>query len=824
MLRWTRIFCFIIIISLVLLFANRLILNGTAERSSFMKGRVLTTEGTPFIAGEESWVDLCLKATVPGFTDDLWIRVESDGSYNFEGNLITGDYRIFIYAGGVNNLYTGGLPVKVYLEAGQTLIQDLSLAKPSITGKILTPNGMVFVRDKNTMVRIHLKTTAEDEKAVPEIDTLINDDSSFRLGGNLPPGDYLLWASVNGDRNLYTDSLPKTVSLETGMAQIQDLFLTNPTIKGAVLTPGRAFFLPTPEFWVEIALKSGTKDEKEITRVQLSSDGSYQLGGNIAPGGYKLFGYTKGNHRIYHDTPPVEILVKPGVVLTQNLTLTNFLVRGKVLNPEGAPMIINRECGAEIILKGASEDGKEIVDPRINSDGTYGLGDLPPGDYLIRAKTKGADNPYTDSEPVSIHLEVGTTVIMDLSLTSPALKGKVYTPDGAPFIPGQESWVDLSLTIGSDRKIVAVKKVNRDGSFIFGGGIPTGKYQLYAHTGGKDNIYTDAIPINLNLTAGILLIQDLKITYPRINGKVLKPDGTLFQIEPDCGVTIKMKPVGGQEIITETVNREGIFRIGSSFPAGHYLIWASVQGVKNPYTDSISQAVEVKDDSTIELNLRMTDPLISGKVITPGGEAFKPGDQPGLKVFVGDFARGKERLAETNVNSDGTFRLGGSLPEGNFQLGVEVDPEFQCPYTGSRLVAVRVLPGHGIAQDLQLTKPLVTGKVATPGGAAVITEEESLVELSLCLSGSNYLDRNEITRVKVNKAGGYKIGGAIPDGEYVLWALTRGNNNPFADALPVSIKLKTGQTINLDFELNNPVITGKSLNPGRCSVCTSAGP
>jgi hypothetical protein len=811
----TRVFCSIIIISLMLVAVRGLASNGAEVKLPSLQGRVLTPEGTPFIPGPGISVELCLKTVDPDAGDDRLSKAQADGSYCFEGEIPTGDYRIYTDVTGVG-LYSGGLPVNIHLESGHVLSQDLTLVYPSITGRVFTPDGNIFVPGKGFSVRIQLRTAGKNERDL--LDTELNPDGSFRLGGSLPAGDYSLRASVGGDNNPFTDSISQVFHLEAGTVVIQDLSLTRPAIRGAVLGPGGAIFTPTDDCWVEVALRAvgPGSEEKEVSRTRIGKDGSFKLGGSIPAGLYKLCGSIRGGNVTYSDPLPLEISYQAAEFPVQFLSLTNPLLRGRVLNPDGSPFVPGRDSRVEVHLKSAGPDPKEIV-VKPNNDGSFLWGGIiSDGEFLVWAVAGGSNNPYTDSSSRSVRFVKGTTMVQDLRLTNPIISGKVMVPEGTLFVPRPEAWVDLSLRMkGGDETEVTAAKVNSDGSYRLGGPIQTGDYRLLVYARGKENGYTDPVPLNLQVIEGRSLVQDIKLLNPQLKGRVLKPDGKPFAPDEmvDADLRIQASWDHGTEPLTEIIFRDGAYRLGGTLSAGVYRIWAAVRGVNNPYTDSIPMLFQIKADTTMVQDIRLTNPLVKGRLLEPGGAVYQPGEKAGVRVLLTDSVLEKKLVAGVMVYSDGTFKIGGEIPDGRYQLRTDFSQSnIPCPYAEPDPVTVELKEGTLLIQDLRFSNLVVSGKVYTPGDAVFIPEEESMVEICLRPLAASW-GKGVVSRAEAGRDGSYKVGGDLPDGDYLLQALVKGNNNPYANALPVAVNVKAGKTVAQDLSLLSPSVIGSILNP-----------
>ncbi len=129
-------------------------------------GKVLTAEGAVFIPQDESTVDACLNLT--NITDSTnhvaRVSVESEGSYHIYSNNCnsrftqSGDYMITAEVWGNNNPFANAIPLKVHIEAGKLIAQDIRLTNPVVIGRILKPDGNALIPPPGSGICIGLFT------------------------------------------------------------------------------------------------------------------------------------------------------------------------------------------------------------------------------------------------------------------------------------------------------------------------------------------------------------------------------------------------------------------------------------------------------------------------------------------------------------------------------------------------------------------------------------------------------------------------------------------------------------------------------------------
>ncbi|MDO8685537.1 MAG: carboxypeptidase-like regulatory domain-containing protein [Clostridiales bacterium] len=274
---------------------------------------IRTPEGVPFIPGGGSCVKVSLR--LPDGEDIIATGMDGEGYYKFEGGIPAGDYELYVYSFGANNPYADSMPVPIHIEEGQTLVQDIYLTDPLITGYVFTPDGQPYIPGMDSGVNIFLKDYDGNGIRMG----CMNEDGSYKLGKDIPAGDYFLYADTCGNNNPYTAGIPVAVHIVEGQPLTQDIYLTNPSVAGMVLTPEGIPFIPGGWSWVKVCLKS--PDGKDITGTGINPDGSYKMPGGIPTGDYMLYAYMEGTNSPYTSAIPVAVHIVEGETLAHDIYL-----------------------------------------------------------------------------------------------------------------------------------------------------------------------------------------------------------------------------------------------------------------------------------------------------------------------------------------------------------------------------------------------------------------------------------------------------------------------------------------------------------------------
>ncbi|MCL6589063.1 MAG: putative Ig domain-containing protein [Firmicutes bacterium] len=795
-----------------------------------IQGVVLAPTGAKFRNEPDSKVEV--KICPPDSKEAVaaGIPVNENGYFELSQVIPDGDYLVYAEAKGSKNPYLDSKPLMVHIKAGSRLQIELTLTAPLVKGWVYKPDQTVFGSEYESNVWVYL--TPVDSAAVLA-GGIVQDDGSFKLGSELEAGDYLLYAEARGSNNRYADSAPLKVRLEPGKLMLANLFLTAPLIQGMVLKPNGTPYTKTPGVAARVWLQPLKDSEKgaAIVYQDIGENGSYKFG-NLDPGDYLLGASLQGGVQTAADSIPVKVHITAGHLLIQNIILTVPSITGRVFTPGNRLYIPGPESGVEIALLAGGSDGKEVTRSSLRKDGAYSLGgNIPAGDYTILARVQGKENPYTDALPVNIKMRAGQRLVADLWLTNPLVKGRVLTPGGTLFLDKPDCWVSVQLAKpGPNTNLlttVATSGLDKEGSFKFGGPIPAGEYQLTAEAKGSANPYTGSKPVKVYINPGQIAAMDLVLNNPALQGRVLKPDGSPASSGPGQEISIRLEPfgTGGDQTDIFPVNQDGSYRVGN-ISGGQYKVWAQVEGQKSPYYDSEPVLVRLNGEKAVNQDLTLTQPLITGTIKTPDGNLFISGPDSGVEVVLKTADAVGREIIRVKAYPNGAYRLGGKIPTGDYRLYALVWGASN-PYLDAEPLRVHITTGLVIEQEIQLKNPVICGQVLTPKGSPFLPKEGATVEVFLKPYGPGIGAVKDGVgaavlswKAAVSKNGAFKVGGDFKEGDYILEALARGNDNPYADAIPIPVHLKTGEIVKQDISLVLPTVTGTLLDPNGVRLTT----
>jgi hypothetical protein len=189
--------------------------------------------------------------------------------------------------------------------------------------------------------------------------------------------------------------------------------------------------------------------------------------------------------------------------------------------------------------------GFEVTSLYLASDGTYKLGGIVPGDYVIQVEVSGT-NQYVNSLPQDVTLGTASQTL-DLTIAAPMLQGKVSNPDNSPL--NNYYSIEVKLT-DLDGKLITTASVDYEGNYFIGG-IPAGSYLVKAAviSLGNDGFF-DSPTQEVALLTGQTITCNLVLTTSVIHGKVLNPNGTPFVNDSNHQVEVVLAAPDGKELAT----------------------------------------------------------------------------------------------------------------------------------------------------------------------------------------------------------------------------------------------------------------------------------
>jgi hypothetical protein len=201
-----------------------------------ISGRLVDPDGTSFKPGKGLFAFVELVNVADGSKPVIHYDVDSTGSYRLQGKVPKGKYRLHAHPFGPANVLNNNIEEAIDLDRDYMATKDITLTAPIVIGWVYTPEGQVFlpgtdsigsnfIQGDSTWVRICLVPIGKTE--VIEAERLMS-FGNFRIGvlGDVPDGDYLLFAQVMGPNPPFGDSDPVKISVNSSNTASQEIYLT----------------------------------------------------------------------------------------------------------------------------------------------------------------------------------------------------------------------------------------------------------------------------------------------------------------------------------------------------------------------------------------------------------------------------------------------------------------------------------------------------------------------------------------------------------------------------------------------------------------------
>jgi len=471
------------------------------------------------------------------------------------------------------------------------------------------------------------------------------------------------------------------------------------------------------------------------------------------------------------------------------------IISGRILNPDGTPFEMQDGTYLSVILKNFNSNSEYgLTQVQVNDDGTYELAyEYASGEYELVVLIDGKNIPYVDSLPDPIKVSSGQKYNKDLKLSYPEITGKILTKEGTPLEIFKETNVNVELRNATNQEFHRNITVSSDGSFNFGGGLPSGEYFLRATANGNCK-YLYSEEININFEKGNKLIKDIPLERANATGRILKPDGTLYKPEGYAYSLIYFDKVGedtfGKYI---TGAYEGYYNFGYLADEGDYLCRLIPMGDDNPYTASEPIIVHLSPDETVIQDLVYTSPMLKGKVLSPDGKSLE--DNVGRIEVELRSAQEPYRLEnKTIANKDGSYSIGG-VPSGVYILKAINYDIFKSPYCDSMETKIILDENDGIIiKDINLSNPQINARVFNTDGSVLTREENYYIDITL-RSVDGRLEKS-----LCQPDGTFHLGG-FSEGDYYMEA--KSINHDYIKSEKVKVHLSPGELIYVDLYLKN---------------------
>ena len=520
--------------------------------------------------------------------------------------------------------------------------------------------------------------------------------------------------------------------------------LSSPTNGNAVVDGACSFFTATSGNFKGFMNVTGTFVVGNVP----PGDYVIQVGGDQGDQAQTIFDVTSG--------PFIQLFPSTGPTGTHvTIEGSNFLPTDttcSVSSPTNGNAVVDGACSFFIATTGSFKG-------LMNVTGTFIVGNVPPGDYVIQV-----DGNQGDSAQAVFDVTTGPTITL-----SPA-SGPVgihVTVNGTGFLPTDTSCTVTSPTSGSivlDGACAAIGGTGKVEASFLVGSVPAGQYVIEV-----DGSAGDLAQALFNVTVGPTIT--LSPTAGRIGTEVTVTGSGFLPTDTSCTIT---SPSSSMITIAACSVRAGTGKISGSFTVGNVGPGQYVVEVDGSPGADFAQAV-----FTITIGPTLTLSPASGRIgvhVFFNGTGFLPTDSSCTVSSPGSSAV----LAGTAACS---IVLGSGAPTGSFTIGNVVPGQYVIEVDGS--------PGSDFVQRVfnVTIGAMITLSPGTarPGGGVIVNGTGFLPTDSSCTilsPGSNaVLTGSAACAIQLGTGviqGSFIVGNVQP-GQYVIQV--SGDQSDFAQAV-----------------------------------------
>jgi Carboxypeptidase regulatory-like domain len=598
---------------------------------------------------------------------------------------------------------------------------DAKLAdSPYVTGKITAATGPVegaevSVYETNTDTRVAWATT---------------DSTGLYRTKPLAPGKYDVY--VDGTDELigqwYTDAEEQsdatTLVVAKDQPTVADLVLKKgATIHGTVTGPDG----PVVGAWV--SAESVESWDSTYTDAQ----GQYSLGG-LPAGDYTVhvwpsFGNSGLIRQYYNgkyewESADKVTLAKGATASGINFSLTTGTsISGKIVSDDGRGTYFS----VEAYRKATSGDWESFTEGEVSDDGTYTMGQIPPGEYKLVASGRGYNDQWwngKDSLETATPITVGVAPLTGRDFVlpvGPGISGKVTVADGQAFDPDDMEVEVYRYYEGDGFDYYDDFGLADDGTFLLS--VPQGTYKIavndyYRRTYARQfwsnkASLGEADPIEVG--TGRVSGKDFVLQRTRkVSGSVVLPPGVT------SGVSVVLTGPDGHQFY-ETV-APGAEQFSFAVAPGTYTLMFSGKGVLTEWWQDKASAAQATP-ITVTANADVTGLVavlaegakVSGTVTGVGGMPLD------AQVRVLDADTGLS-VAWDRTDPDGQYAIAG-LPAGSYVVrfdasGTDYAPQwFSGAAKRASATTITLAENGAVTADATLTSgAILTGKVTDQNG------------------------------------------------------------------------------------------------------------
>lgn len=513
-----------------------------------------------------------------------------------------------------------------------------------ITGTVTSPGG--YPLPTGTKVRL-FQPNGWDLVGQAQVDV---DTGTFSIGP-VSNGLYALKAVPPASSD-YTQSLPLPVSVLNAPVDVGTVPLTQPEVYGTVTAPDG---LTPATATVKVHTGNGMLVQF------LNAPGGRFLVGGLPNGGYSLRASPATDDPYWHSAPRVVSI--DGISETITLALTVADLHGVVQDHLGNPV-------HNAHVRATKVDGDHFRHHDLTSpSGTYAIGGLIPGIYLLEAEPPWYEGGMLPSQPLTVTMP-GAAPPYTLTLRAPpkVVTGTVETNTSIPVLNAHI----VAHRLDKNGRVEALSNASGD-------------YEMRL----SDGLWALTVkPISTTVPAEWVYPNPPQLVHFQHNPtpEIKQVDFTVLTADADVIGTVEM-PDGSAPPFTVTVslhNNEGIGRGGVISPTGEfdiavpnggYKVWVTPEDAR--YLGPAIDPIRVLPNATYDLGtitLLERDAIITGTVSDEGGA-------PASGVPVSAWRPGMPGGARAVTGADGQYAL--SVVAGEWHVQPSPGPNQPTIYTGA---------------------------------------------------------------------------------------------------------------------------------------------
>jgi hypothetical protein len=522
-----------------------------------------------------------------------------------------------------------------------------------------------------------------------------DEDGNYTIP-NLNPGSYRIEFSASGFLTQFYDGAATSgqatevsVAAEQTTAAIDAVMRKGGMIAGTTRQTADGHALSDVE--VNILNASGGV----VASTTSDENGQYSVGG-LESGEYRVQFSSSGYLTQYYDakaslSEAAEVTVSPEATVSE--VDASMQTGGVITGTVTAHATSVGLAGVEVVA--LEESGRELGSATTGANGTYSIGELPPGGYHLRFSASGYLSQYYDATPllaealaVSVQAERTSPNVNATMLRPGSISGVVTAATTKTALPGIE--VAILEPSGSQ---IAITETNKKGEYTLGE-LEPGTYNVrFAATGYVTQYYNgatqlaEASKVTMLAEEGRTAVNAAMAKGGTITGKVTSSSKTALG-----GISVAVVTPSGQSVAETTTEGSGLYQF-KRLAAGAYKIEFSSAGYATQYWKAKATLAEA---TTVNVTAGKTTASINATMLTLGaitGTATSSTTKAALDgVEVALYLANGSYVSSTYTAGNGQYEFP-ELAAGSYKVGFAASGYISQYYAASAtLEAGKVVP------------------------------------------------------------------------------------------------------------------------------------